>query len=149
MAGFAATFKRTLSTTASWGSVGADATRPRRLHLAYFYGGVEGTPADNAFLLRIRRCTALGTSTAVTPVMLNPADSATEADAGENHSAEPTYTANTEIFEGPFNQRGVVQYASAPGREIWTPATASNGFGFETPTASALAGTATVHVIEQ
>lgn len=137
MAKYAIELTRTASASASLGSYTADATRPRRIRLYYLSIGSEATPAENAFHLRARRCTAAGTSTAVTPVPLDPADAATELDAGENHSVEPTYTSNSEMLSKPFNQRATVQWYAPPGGEIVTPATASNGLGFETPTAGA------------
>lgn len=137
MAKHAIELTRTASAAASLGGFSADATRPRRIRLYYLSIGSEATPAENAFHLRVRRFTAAGTSTAVTPQPLDPADVATELDAGENHSAEPTYTANTEMLSKPFNQRATVQWYAPAGGEIVVPATASNGLGFETPTAGA------------
>lgn len=150
MANYAVELRRTASTSASVGSIVADATRPRRGMLYQLIVGSEATPADNAFLWRLRRITAAGTSTAVTPVAINPADAATESDAGENHSAEPTYTANTEMLVIPLNQKATFTWvATAPGREIVWPATASNGIGIDTPTASAVTIAAMAHWQEQ
>jgi hypothetical protein len=131
------------------GSVVADATRPRRGKLYELVFGSEATPADNAFLWRVRRITAAGTSTAVTPVALDPADAATESDAGENHTVEPTYTSNSELLVIPVNQKVTYRWLAAPGRELVWPATASNGLGIDTPTASAVTIAATIHFQEQ
>jgi len=103
------------------------------MKLYYLLVGSEATPADNPFLWRVRRCTAAGTSTAVVPTILDPGDLVTEQDAGENHTVEPTYTSNTECLVIPLHQRATFQWNAAPGREIVTPATASNGVGLETP----------------
>jgi hypothetical protein len=149
MAAYSVELRRTASTTASLGSITADATRPRRGKLYEVIIGSEATPADNAFLLRVRRCTAAGTSTAVTPNPNDPADAATETDAGENHTVEPTYTANSEQLVVPFNQKATFRwYVSKEDGIIW-PATASNGVGFETPTASAVTIAATARFQEQ
>ena len=149
MANFSVELRRTASTTASVGTITADATRPRRGKLYYFSVGSEATPADNVFLWRVRRVTAAGTSTAVTPVAQDPADAATETDAGENHSAEPTYTSNSELIVFPLNQKATFQWAQPPGREIVWPATASNGIGIDTPTATAVTVAAMVYFQEQ
>lgn len=137
MAGYAAELTRTLNTAQSLGSMTADATRPRRMKLFFFTIGCEGDPSNGAQItFRIRRCTTAGTSTAVTPQAMDPADAATESDVGENHSAEPTYTANSEQLTVPWNQRATYAWYATPGKEIVTPATASNGLGIETPAIS-------------
>lgn len=133
---FAVDFQRTASTTASLGSLTADATRPRRLKLYDIMFGSEATPADAALLWTWRRCTAAGTSTGVTPQNLDPADATTEYDAGENHTVEPTYTAGAIMLNVPLNQRATFRWVAAPGGEIVLPATASNGIGCETDTIS-------------
>jgi hypothetical protein len=140
---------RTASTTASLGTIGADATRPRRGKWYDIVFGSEASPADNAFLYLVQRCTALGTSTAVTPQPLDPADAATESDAGENHTIEPTYTANAVLLSIGLNQRATFRWVAAPGGELVYPATASNGLGVQTPTSSAVAISSTVHYAEQ
>jgi hypothetical protein len=139
---------RTGSAAASVGSVVADATRPRRGKIYDLIFGSEGTPADNAFQWVVQRVTAAGTSTGVTPQPLDPADAATEADAGENHTIEPTYTASAVLLSISINQRATFRWVASPGGELVYPATASNGFGIKTPTASAVAITATVHLLE-
>ena len=96
MAKYAVELNRTASATASLGTVIADATRPRRGKLYDVIFGSEATPADNAFRYIVQRITAAGTSTAVTPQALDPGDAATEFDAGENHTIEPTYTRSEE-----------------------------------------------------
>ena len=149
MAKYGCEFNRTASTTAALGSIGADATRPRRGKIYDLIFGSEASPADNAFRYILQRCTALGTSTAVTPRPLDPADAATEADAGENHTVEPTFTANEIVLAVALNQRATFRWVAAPGGELVYPATASNGLGIQTPTASAVAITSTVFFEEQ
>lgn len=149
MAKMAIQLLRTASTTASLGAVTADGTRPRRARIYYVSIGSGATPAENAFELRLRRCTAAGTSTAVVPINLDPASATTEMDAGENHTVEPTYTANAEVHHMAFNQRSTVQWYAPPGGEILLPATAANGVGFETPVASAVSIVGMVHVDEE
>jgi hypothetical protein len=147
---FACDFQRTASTTATLGTMTADATRPRRLRVYDAMFGSEATPADAAILWTFRRCTAAGTSTGVTPQNLDPADATTEYDAGENHTIEPTYTAGAILLNVPLNQRATYRWVAAPGGELVMPATASNGFGIETDTISTGTPviTATVHADE-
>ena len=149
MANYAVQCNRTASSSASLGTWGADATRPRRLKFYDLMFGSEASPADNAFLYIVQRCTALGTSTAVTPSPIDPADAATESDAGENHTIEPTYTANLVLLAIALNQRATFRWVAAPGGELVTPATASNGVGIQTTTSSAVAISATLHANEQ
>lgn len=131
------------------GTAQADATRPRRLKWYDLIVGSEASPADNAFLYVMQRFTAAGTNTAVVPSPLDPADAATEADAGENNTAEPTYTATLILLEIPLNQRATFRWVCSPGSELVSPATASNGIGIATPTFSAVAITAHLLFEEQ
>jgi hypothetical protein len=149
MAKYAVKLTRTASTTQSLGSITADATRPRRGKLYDVWVGSHATPADNAFLYVFQRCTAAGTNTSVTLQPLDPADAATETDAGENHSVEPTYTANLILLDLAINQRASGRWVAAPGGELVWPATAANGLGIQTPTSSAVSIMATVHFEEQ
>lgn len=136
MAKLATDFQRTASTTASLGTMTADATRPRRLRVYDLMFGSEATPADAAILWTIQRCTAAGTATAVVPQLIDPADPTTEYDAGENHTIEPTYTSAAILLNIPLNQRATFRWTCAPGGELVMPATASNGFGVQTDTIS-------------
>lgn len=151
MARYSCDFQRTASTTGSLGSWVADATRPRRLKFYDIMFGSEATPADAAILWTVQRCSAAGTSTAVSPLALDPADAATESDAGENHTIEPTYTAGAILLNLPVNQRATFRWVAAPGGELVVPATAANGVGIQTDTISTGTPliTATVHAEEQ
>lgn len=149
MAAYAVEMNRTASTSLSVGNVVADATRPRRGKFYDLIMGSEASPADNAFLWQVQRCTTAGTSTAVTPQPLDPADAATESDAGENHTIDPTLTANAILLSIALNQRATFRWVASPGGELTYPATASNGLAIRTPTSSAVAVTATLHYVEQ
>ena len=140
--------QRTGSTTASVGTITADATRPRRLQWYDIVVGSEATPADNPFLWVFQRCTAAGTSTAVTLQPLDPADAATEADCGQINTVEPTYTANKIMLSLPLNQRSSFRWIATEGGRIITPATASNGMGIATPVGAAVLITSTIHCCE-
>lgn len=149
MARYAVDMQATNNTAETHGSITADATRPRRGKLYDAIFGSEASPADNPFLWRVARITAAGTSTAVTPQALDPADAATETDAGENHSAEPTYTSGAILLHIPLNQRATFRWVAAPGGELVWPATASNGLGIIAPTGSTVVVTVQTHFEEQ
>lgn len=139
MARMAIPLTRTASTTLSVGTAVADATRPRRFRLYDFTCGSPATAGDGNFLWSLARCTAAGTSTGVTPRMIDPADSATELDAGENHTIAATITANSSFLTIALNQRATFRWVAASvDSEILFPATASNGVAVDTPTAGSL-----------
>jgi hypothetical protein len=148
MAKYAVEMNRTASTSLSVGGITADATRPRRFKIYDLMFGSEATPADNVFLWQVHRCSDAGTATGVTPLPLDPADAATEADAAEAHTVEGT-VATGSILSIPLNQRATYRWVAAPGGELVAPATASNGFRVTTPTATAVPISATVHFEEQ
>jgi hypothetical protein len=149
MAKYSVRLQRTASTSASLGSLSAPGSGMRRIKIYDLIVGSEATPADNAFLFVHQRTTAAGTSTAVTPQALDPADAAAVAVAGQNHTIEPTYTSNAFLLTVPLNQRATFRWVAAPGGELLVPATASNGVGMSTPTSSAVAITETVFFEEQ
>lgn len=149
MANYAVQMNRTASTTASLGTIAADATRPRRGEWYDVVMGADGTVGDNPFLWIFQRFTAPGTNTGVTPVALDPADAATESDAGELNTVEPTYTANLILLAVPLNQRATMRWVADDNKRLIYPATASNGIGIATPTSAAVAITATVHYNER
>ena len=150
MANYIVELNRTASATLSVGNVIADATRPRRGKFYDLVFGSEATPADNVYLWQVQRCTTAGTSTGVTPTAVDPADAATESDAGENHTIDPTLTAGAILLSCPLNQRATFRWVAPPGGEFVYPATASNGLAVRTPTASGLlAVTCTVMYQEQ
>ena len=97
-----------------------------------------GAPADLVTLHTIQRITAVGTAgSAVTPSKLDLADRASQSAAGENNSAEPTYTSATELLEIPLNHRATFRWVAAPGGELVTPATNNSGIGAKAFHASA------------
>jgi hypothetical protein len=149
MANYAIPLRRTASATLSLGSVSADATRPRRGEIYDLVLGQEAAAADNPFLYVLQRFTAPGTSTGVTPRPIDPADAATEMDAGQAHTVEPTYTASTELLDIPLNQRATFRWIATEGGRLIFPATASNGIGIQTPTSAAVVITTTMHVCER
>jgi hypothetical protein len=140
---------RTLSSTASVGTITADGSAPRRFKVFRVELGLSGTPADTHNLWRLQRCTAAGTSTAVTPQALDAGDPAAINDAGENHTVEPTYTANAIVLDRALHTRSPYSLFLGPGYEFVCPGTAANGLGLHTPTVgSTIAGNATLHYEE-
>ena len=93
--------------------------------------GSNATPADNALNWLVQRYTAAGTATAVTPQPLDSGDPAATAAAGENHTAEPTYTANAILLNISANQRSTQRWVASPGGELILPASAANGVGVQ------------------
>lgn len=92
--------------------------------------GSSATPADNALTWYGQRHTAAGTATAVTPVALDPGDPAASTASGENHTAEPTYTANAILFRLALNQRASHRWIADPDGGLVCPASANNGATF-------------------
>lgn len=152
MAKYSVRLEDTFTAATTIGNIKADTGgAPRRLKLYYVEIGITGADASNVYDIPLLRhdATGAGTSTAVTPVAIDPADSAAVFEAGENFTAEPTnYTANSEMLSFQFNQRTTVQWHARPGGEIVVPATAGNGLGFRPATATALTGAIQLHVEE-
>jgi len=148
MADYSLLLQRTASASLSVGNIIADATRPRRGKVYELDFGSEATPADNPFLWQVQRCTTAGTATTATPVAINPADVATEADGGANHTIDPTLTASSMLLTVPLNQRATFRWVADPGKELVYPATASNGVAVRTPTCGLVAVTCTLYFSE-
>ena len=149
MAKYSVVLARTASATLAVGNVISNATTAHRLKLFRLHFGASGTPADTAFLVQLQHCTTAGTSTAVTPQKLDPGDRVAQATAGENHTVDPTLTANAIPFSQGCHTRNAINLFLGPGYEIVTPATASNGLALRTPTAGSLiAVNATLHYEE-
>ena len=107
------------------------AATTKRGRIYDFMLSTGGTPADNAIQWLARRFSAVGTEgSGVTPAPLDPAAAASLLDGAENHSAEPTYTSATEMFDQIINQRATFRWVAAPGGELVIPATSGNGIGF-------------------
>ena len=148
MARFACELNRTASTTLPVGSVGVGGTT--RFKLYDLMVGSEATPQDSIFLWRAFACSAMGTSTGVTPKALDISDiNAAAIVAGENHTIDATPVGGA-VISIPLNQRATFRWVAAPGGELISPSTAGAGFAFYTPTASALiAVTAMAHAEQQ
>jgi hypothetical protein len=113
--------------TAATSQVGVTSAATIRPKIYDLICGSDATPADNAAEYNLQRHTAAGTSTAFTPVALDPGDPASLAASGYNHSVEPTYTAAALLLEWAQNQRATFRWVAAPNSELVLPATAANG----------------------
>jgi hypothetical protein len=94
-------------------------------------GCTDGTPADNHVRFALRRMTADGTGTAVTPMPHDPGDGATPTcTSKKNYSAEPTYAAGN-LAEFGLHQRATGVFEPPPGA-VWTCAIGSGpGLGLQ------------------
>jgi len=106
----------------------AAASTPRRGKWVDWSIGSDSTPADNAFVIIVQRCTTAGTGTTVTPNACDPADPiASTIVATATVTADPTLTANAFLGGKALNQRASWRWVAVPGYELIIPATASNG----------------------
>lgn len=104
--------------------------------------GTLGTPADQTYEIDVSRQTAAGTSSAVTPNPLDPADVAAGTVGAANFTAEGTITAASSVLYLGINQRASYRWVAAPGGELVWPATNLNGLAVRARSVSG--GTATV-----
>lgn len=116
------------ATTTIMGLTSATTIRPKIYEIIF---GSAAIPADQAFNMQLKRYTAAGTATAVTPQAIDPADPAALASAGENHTVEPTYTAGAIILSFSINQQATFRWVVPPEEGIIAPATAANGLGLQ------------------
>lgn len=112
-------------------------------------GFVLATPADILMEFNAQRGTTSGTGTAHTPIPLDPADGASVTTVEENHTAEPTYTADEILLHFGLHMRAAYRWVAAPGKEWVIPDSASNFIGFRGEHASAVpVNQVTVHFSE-
>lgn len=106
-------------------NVRADATRPRRGSIMDMSFANNETPDDLNHTYVILRSTTAPTGNSVTPAPNDEADAATELDAADQITVDPTLGA--EVYRLPLNQRASWRFVPTPGREwIWA-ATANHG----------------------
>lgn len=118
----------------------------RRGKVNMFAVGTDGAAANNSMVFDISRMTAEGTATTVTPNPLDPADVACLATSKANHTAEPTVTASSSLFNDGINQQLSYVWQAVPDRgELIYPATASNGLVLRAKS-GAYTSTATGHL---
>lgn len=113
------TFKTLVALTASSG------TAVRRGKLFELDIGQSAAPnaTDCDVLYDVSRQTGAGTSTAMTPNPLDPADAVALTVGAVNFTVEGTITANSSLWSKPVNQRNSATWQAAPGSELVWPAT--------------------------
>lgn len=131
---YAVNLDRAASTGLSVGTITAS-TSPRRGLVPRFVIGSPNSPSDTVYGWEVQRCTTQGTATSYTPVALNPASPAALCNAHENHTVDPTLTANAVVFSVPLHQRATYQFFAPPGCELIFPGTSGNGLAWRTPVA--------------
>lgn len=113
-------------------TVGSNAATAQRNYITEYLLSIALTPSDSQITWTVQRCSALGTSSAVTPGQINPADRAPQAAVGENHTVEPTYTANAFLLESLYlNARATFRWQAPPGGELVHAATVGAGIGWQ------------------
>jgi len=109
--------------------VGVTASALTRAALIEFVAAAEGTMSDEMVRWQIRRYTAAGTSSAVTPGKEDDAADDAQLSAGSNHTVEPTY-AGTALLDLPVHLRNqLIWRARDRERGFLIPAIAANGLG--------------------
>ncbi len=87
-----------------------------------------GTMADQVQTVEVQRTTAVGTEGAgVVPAPIDIDAPASILDAAEDHSAEPTFTAATELWDNEVHVRALAQIQLQPDGHYMIPATANAG----------------------
>lgn len=106
----------------------AAASSPRRAKVYDLMFGCSASPADNAFLWQVQRCSTAGTGTTNTPNSLDAADTLATTIVSTNVvTIDPTLTGAAFLLQIPLNQRATFRWVAAPYGELIIPATASNG----------------------
>lgn len=120
------------STTSPLNVTGSTTVRPR---LVDFTLSTTGAPSSDAGVeVQLRRSTTAGTGTSVTPTPADSASAAATSTALSNLSAEPTYSSGF-VKDVAFNPRATHRWVAYDQRaEVLSPATASNGWGFQCAT---------------
>lgn len=115
--------------------ISATTVRPELFEIVV---GSVSTPADQAIKLSIMRFTAVGTEgSGFTPTAADPASPAAAGDMGVGvFSVEPTYTASSDLLWISINQRNTFRWIAQEGRELVAPATANNGLGLRSKSAT-------------
>lgn len=133
-------FSRTASATLDVGSLLTAAASPRRFKLYEFDIGSEATPGDYAFLWQVFRRTGVATAgTAPTITNYDQTDTiASTLVANQAPSANGAGGSTAPLISIALNQRSTYRWVAAPGSEMITNATASQGYAIATPTAGAL-----------
>ena len=118
--------------------IGATDRRPKIKKITI--GCSDGTPADNHVSFLLRRFSADGTGTSVTPKPIDIGDgTAVTCAAKSNYTAEPTYTGTGygTLMELTLHQRATGVWEFPDGQEPSCPIGAANGLGIQQVTSLA------------
>jgi len=106
----------------------AAAASPRRAKIPDVNFGCGASPADNAFIFIMQRCTTAPTGATKRPNALDPADTlASTIQAFDTITVDGTLTANAFLYQVALNQRASLRWVAVPYMEIIIPATTNNG----------------------
>lgn len=133
MARYQAKGDQTLTTSLTTAlTVGANASTAQRNHIYRFILSIALTPSDSQITHTGQRCSALGTGSAITPGLMDPGDRAAQATVADNHTIEPTYTANSLFLDTmALNARATFVWNAFPGEGLTHAATAGAGLGWQ------------------
>lgn len=118
-------------------ALGIIASALTRAKIHFFALSEGGTPADYIIRWEVRRFTAIGTSTPVVPLAIDPGAPVAQLQAGQGYTVEPTYVQT--LLDLQAHMRSLYQWNAAPGGELVLPAVANNGIGW-TPSHGAYVG---------
>ena len=120
---------QTLTTTFTTAlTVGSNATTAQRNAVYRFILSIGLTPSDSQITWQGQRVSALGTGTAVTPGLMDPGDRVAQAAVAENHTIEPTFTADAFFLEEmALNARATFMWNAFPGESLTHAATVGAG----------------------
>ncbi len=109
--------------------IGSASIQPR---LMAFTLSTSGTPStDQGVNVRLRRFTADGTGTAVTPAVTSSPQPASTSTSKSDYTVEPTYAAGF-LYDVAFNPRATFQWAAyTQDAEICSLVAAGAGLGFQ------------------
>ena len=133
MAKYQAKGDQTLTTTfTTAATIAANATTAQRNQVYRFILSIALTPSDSQITHEGQRGSADGTATAVTPGVLDPGDRAAQAVFEENHTIEPTYTADAFFLEEMYlNARATFVWNAFPGEVLTHAASAGACLGWK------------------
>ena len=117
--------------------IAAAATGIRRSKIFSFGIGCTAASNDGVHQYTVHRVTGTATGTAVTPQPLDPADAIAFCTAKHLVTVDAaSFAAGAEVYREPLNGRASWQWNANPGKEIVSPATASNGVSLGVSAAS-------------
>lgn len=103
-----------------------------RPELYEFLIGSSAAAGDNTFHLHWERWdTTAGTRTNFVPVALDFDEAVALATTAFNHTVEPGYIADSQLYSLAMNQRATYRWVASPGSALKSPSTATTGIGFQ------------------